>query len=430
MTVPTAEAASTKPTISWHGKIVILGATGIALLATPLAAPAMPEIAQVFADQAVTEPFARWILRIINYLPGTPDVKFLVKFILLSVPALFIIVSAPLTGWLSDNWGRKSLLNFSLVVFGVSGFSSFFSDSFLFMFVGRAVLGLSIAGIKTATVAMVGDFFEGQERQKFIGWQGSAMKMGGVVFMLLGGFLAEFDWQAPFVGYLLSFVLLPSGIYALSESLPKRLEEAGGKQDAAAKRGGVPLGPAIYVFVSAALASGLFFITPVQLPFFLKSNFGATPFQFGAAIAVGNTVGALISLIYYRFKARMNYPGIYAFIFLSMSVGYYVLTLAPNYYTSLLAMVIGGLGFGLYVPNHSAWILSIVSPERRGFGVGLVTTAMFLGQFLAPIVAQPFIVPSDPANVWQVVSGILLGLAVLYAFLSWLYGRSAQASEA
>lgn len=412
----TSEVLGGKPTLSAHGLFVILAATAIALLATPLASPAMPEIAKVFAERALTEPFAQSILSAISIFPGEPDVFFLVKFILLSIPALFIILSAPLVGWLSDNMGRKTLLNGSLLIFGISGVSGYFADSFFFMFVGRAILGLSIAGIKTATVAMVGDYYEGAERNKVIGWQGSAMKIGGVIFMLLGGYLANFSWQAPFLGYLVAYIVLPSGLIALSESLPK-----GAATDPSTQKDnlpGVPFWPATYVFISAFLASGLFFITPVQLPFFLKNSFQVTPFQMGLAIAVGNTVGALISLVYFKFKARLNFVAIYSFIFLTMAAGYYILTLAPNYNMSLLGMVVAGLGFGLYVPNHSSWILSIVSPKRRGFGVGLVTTAMFAGQFSAPILVQPLIDRSNPVAVWESVSLILLILGIVYAVLS------------
>ena len=55
-----------------------------------------------------------------------------------------------------------------------------------------------------------------------------------------------------------------------------------------------------------------------------------------------------------------------------MAAGYYVVAYASSYNGALLGMVVAGLGFGLYVPNHSSWILSIVSPQRRGFGVGIV----------------------------------------------------------
>ena len=402
--------------LSKQGLFVILAATAIALLGTPLASPAMPEIARVFAENAQNEAFAKAILNAISILPGDPSVIFLVKFILLSIPALFIILGAPFVGWLGDNVSRKRLLNSCLLIFGISGASGYFADSFFFMFVGRAILGLSIAGIKTATVAMVGDYYEGAERNKIIGWQGSAMKVGGVIFMLLGGFLANYNWQAPFLGYLLAFVILPSGMIALSESLPKA--SAGQSQQAGDRLPDIPLWPAIYVFVSATLASGLFFITPVQLPFYLRNAFAASPLEIGAAIALGNTVGALISLVYHRFKRQMNFVAIYAFIFLAMSAGYFVVAAADTFGVALLGMVIAGLGFGLYVPNHSSWILSIVSPKRRGFGVGLVTTAMFLGQFSAAIVVQPFIDPADPSAVWETMSMFLLVLGVLYVVLS------------
>ena len=424
---PSAIEPSSNVQLSKHGLFVILAATAIALLGTPLASPAMPDIARVFAENAQTEAFARAILSAISFLPGDPSVIFLVKFILLSIPALFIILGAPLVGWLSDNVGRKRLLNNSLLIFGISGASGYFADSFFFMFVGRAVLGLSIAGIKTATVAMVGDYYEGAQRNKIVGWQGSAMKSGGVIFMLLGGFLANYNWQVPFLGYLLAFVILPSGLIALSESLPKA--RAARTQQAGDMLPDIPLWPATYVFVSATLASGLFFITPVQLPFYLRNAFTASPFEIGAAIALGNTIGALISLVYHRFKQRMNFVAIYAFIYLSMSAGYFVVAAADTYGIALLGMAVAGLGFGLYVPNHSSWILSIVSPKRRGFGVGLVTTAMFLGQFSAAILVQPFIDPADPSAVWAKMSMFLLFLSALYVMLSRIGATSATSNS-
>ena len=153
---PTAIELSTDVKLSKNGLFVILAGTPIALPGPPPALLANPEIPRVFADNAQNEPFARMILGAISILPGDASVIFLVKFILLSIPALFIILGAPLVGWLSDNVGRKKLLNISLLIFGVSGASGYFADSFFFMFVGLAIPGLSIAGIKTASVPLVG----------------------------------------------------------------------------------------------------------------------------------------------------------------------------------------------------------------------------------------------------------------------------------
>jgi len=420
--MPANSAASdSPPTLGAHGLFVILAATAVALLATPLASPAMPEIARVFADNIHNEPFARMVLAAIDVLPGDPSVMFLTKFILLSIPALFIILGAPIVGWLSDNMGRKTLLNVSLVIFGISGTSGYFADSFFFMFVGRAILGLSIAGIKTATVAMVGDYYAGPARNKVVGWQGSAMKFGGVIFMLLGGFLANVSWQAPFLGYLIAFFIVPSGLIALADTLPKitpKLDEA------PTRLASIPLGSASFVFVSAFFASAMFFITPVQLPFYLRDTFAATPFQMGAAIALGNTIGAISSLAYGRLKQRMNFVAIYAALYLSMALGYFIVAAATSYAAALIGMVVAGVGFGLYVPNQSSWILSIVSAKRRGFGVGLVTTAMFTGQFFAPILVQPFIDPANPTAVWSSMAMTGIVLTVIYVVLSRFTAKS------
>ena len=401
--------------LSPQGLFVVLAATAVALLATPLAAPAMPEIARVFADQALTEPFAQALLSMISFLPGEPSAIFLVKFTLLSVPALFIILGAPIVGKLCDSQGRKSLLIASLVIFGICGTSGYFAESFLELFIGRAALGLSIAGIKTATVAIIGDHYTGAERNRIIGWQGSAMKVGGTLFMLAGGALASMSWQTPFLAYMIAFILLPSAMISLAGSLP---DSSNTNSQPKGSLFSLPLGPTTAVFVSAFLASGLFFITPVQLPFYLKNTFSASPFEIGAAIALGNMVGAIISLTYHRFRERIGYVSIYSVTFLSMACGYYIVALAESFTGAVIGMIVAGIGFGLYAPNHSSWILSIVPANQRGLGAGVVTTAMFLGQFSSAILVQPLINKQDPTAVWWSVSMILFSLAAIYALIA------------
>lgn len=406
--------------MSFAGKVVILLSTAIALLATPLAAPVMSTIALEFAQQAESEWLARTILSVTEFFFGATGVRFLVKFIVLSVPALFIILGAPICGWMCDKWGRKHLLTGSLIVFALAGVSTYWAETFWFMFLGRAVLGLAIAGIKTSTVAMVGDFFEGEERKQFLGWQGSAVKFGGLGFMLLGGYLAEFDWQTPFLGYLLSFVLVPFVLITITESLPQKVTQRSMVGIVPVKLEGIPRGPALFVFISATLASSIFFVTPVQLRFFIEDKFQLSPLYFGWAVVVGNGVGAIISIWYNKFKARLNYTGIYALIFGAMGLGYFVMTLMPGYYSSLAGLAIAGVGFGLYIPNQSDWIMAFTAPERRGLAVGLVTTAMFLGQFLTAIWIEPFVVPGEPNAVWHSTSLMLAGLTLLYIGFSFL----------
>jgi len=409
----------TREPLSKHGLFVIMAASAIALLDTALAAPALPEIARIFGNNAQTEPFARWLMSIISILPGETSPRFLIQFVMLSNTALFILVGAPIMGWICDYWGRKRLLVLSMMMFIISGTSVYFSDSILYFYVARSILGLSIAGLKTSTVALVGDHYEGAARAKVIGWQGAAFKMTGVAFLLFGGFLANFRWQVPFLGYLLALLILPSAIWALKETVPKRRTvDIVPVSEITSLSKDVPFWPTSLIFVSAILASGFFFVTLVQLPFFLEDQFQVRPFHVGAAVALGNTVGGLTAFFYGYFRKTFSYPGIYAVDFLSLSIGYFVLTIAPNYWVALLGMLIAGVGFGLYIPNQSSWIMAVVPERRRGFGVGLVTTGMFLGQFFAPFLVRPFTDVADPTAVWRSISLLLLGLFVLYVLLA------------
>lgn len=391
-------------------------ATSLALLASPLVAPVMKDISIIFADRAETEPLAQAILTLINYLPGDASVIFLVKFILLSIPALFIVIGAPVAGWVVDVMGRKNLLAGSLLLFAFSGFSGYFADSFTGLFIGRALLGLAVAGIKTSTITMAGDFFKGPERANFIGAQGSAMKVGGVVFMLLGGYLASLHWSAPFWAYLLALAALPNVLLCLPESKPSRQSNIQGATLASP----IKFWPASYVFMGAFLGSIFFYLTVVQMSFFLRDAFAMPNFYTGLTIAVANTVSAVVALKFSAFKSRLSYVHIFALVFLAMALGYIVVVNATGYSFVLVGMMIAGIGFGLIVPTQSAWIIETVPAERRGFGVGITTTGMFLGQFLSPIVFQPFIDPSDPFHVFKAAVYGLLILSIVYGLVGFL----------
>lgn len=401
-------AAQDRPQATFAVKAAILVATGLALLASPLVSAGMRDIARDFADQAGTDPVAVAIMSVIQYLPGEASTPFLIKFILLSIPALFIAAGSPLMGWFADRFGRRWLLIGSVVLFGVAGVSGALVSSLSAIFVGRAFLGLASAGMKTAAFSMTGDFFEGKERARFVGWQGSAMKVGGFVFLYFGGLLAAIHWRVGFWGYGIAFLALPL-MMMVPESMPARRAKSDKTPTAPA-----PVIPTFDVMFAAFAASVLFFMTIVQAPFFLPQKFGVGAASVGFATGTANLAAAISAVTFSRFKMRLTYPGIFAAIFVLISVGYFVVALAPSFTIVVLALIVAGCGFGLIVPAQSAWMLAVMPAERRGFGIGLVTTAMYMGQFFSPILIQPFIVPGAPSEVFMTASRALLVLALIY----------------
>ena len=129
---------------------------------------------------------------------------------------------------------------------------------------------------------------------------------------------------------------------------------------------------------------------PVQLPFHLQqvANVGAS--QTGLAIACATLFSALASMRYGRVKQKFSFISILALGFGLMGIGYVGLGLFFNYWLLLLILVPAGIGLGLMMPNLNVWVSNEVPDAMRGRALGGLTTFMFLGQFLSPIVAQPF----------------------------------------
>jgi MFS family permease len=405
-----AQTASTRPVLSPAGKAALLLATAFALMSTAIPAPALPQMADHFAGQAHHEALPRLVLGLIGLIADQPDSPFIIKFFVLSVAALFIAIGAPVMGRLCDRWGRRPVLIASLTVFGISGAWGFIIDNLTALLISRAILGLAVGGIKASTIAMAGDYFHGTARNRFLGLQGSVMKWGGVAFLLIGSGLANTGWRVPFLVYLVAFVIAPAVIARLPESRPQRPARPPGQ-----RREPIPPLAAGTVFLAAFIGSVAFFVTPTQAPFFVKQTFAElAPFWRGFAIVATNIVATITATVYFRVKARYSYGTVFSLIFLLIAAGYFIVSLANSYGVMLAGIALAGCGFGLIVPNQSAWILAIVPASRRGYAIGGVTTAMYLGQFAAPIIIEAFKAPGDPHAVFRNIAGVLLVLAALY----------------
>jgi predicted MFS family arabinose efflux permease len=119
------------------------------------------------------------------------------------------ILLAPLFGTLADLYGRRLLLAWGLVLYGVSGAAIALAPSFLGVLVLRTAQGVAFSAVIPLTIVLIGDLLEGHNE---IGGQGLKVfldRVGYLVLPPLGGALAAISWHWPFVLYALA---IPLGI--------------------------------------------------------------------------------------------------------------------------------------------------------------------------------------------------------------------------
>lgn len=135
--------------------------------------------------------------------------------------ALMQFVFAPVLGGLSDKFGRRPVLLFSLFGFGLDYILLSFAPSIAWLFVGRAIAGITGASITTAS-AYIADISTEENRAQNFGMIGAAFGLGFIIGPVLGGMLGSFGPRIPFMTAAgLSFLNWLYGYFILPESLSK-----------------------------------------------------------------------------------------------------------------------------------------------------------------------------------------------------------------
>ncbi|WPP49085.1 MFS transporter [Catalinimonas niigatensis] len=378
-------------------KATLLLAATMTVMAGAIIAPSLPQIAEVFEN--------------------IPRIDLLTKLVL-TLPALFIAIFSPIAGKIADSLGRLPLLMGSLLLYALGGAAAYLLNDVYLILVSRAVLGISVAGVMTATVTLAGDYFQGKERESFIGIQSAFMALGGVVFVIVGGLLADLSWRAPFLIYLLSLLSLPILLLAwwvLKEPARMPSKPANDTQE----RSSATALPGIVWLIYASVFTGmiLFYMIPVQIPFLLKELGVVENTLSGVAIGTGTFFAAVASLSYRKLAQKMSFQTFFALAYLLIAVGYGLISISESFTTLLMSLGISGLGLGLLIPNTNIWLLSILPEKVRGFGMGLSGAFLFIGQFFSPIAVKPLVDAFSLSAAFGYAVILALLLSVLFTTL-------------
>ncbi len=137
--------------------------------------------------------------------------------------AIMQFLFAPVLGNLSDQYGRRPVLLFSLFGFGIDYLLLSFAPSIAWLFVGRMIAGITGASFTTAT-AYIADISTPENRAQNFGMIGAAFGLGFVIGPMLGGLLGEIGPKIPFfVAAGLALINWLYGYFILPESLDKNL---------------------------------------------------------------------------------------------------------------------------------------------------------------------------------------------------------------
>ncbi|MGQ4434855.1 MULTISPECIES: MFS transporter [unclassified Streptomyces] len=318
--------------------------------------------------------------RMQDHFASVPGAKALVP-LALTVPALALALLAPFAGLIVDRLGRKRLLITATLLYAVFGTAPLWLDSLGAIIVSRALVGVAEAAIMTCCTTLIGDYYSGHRRVKYLALQTMCASASATVFFVLGGAAGSAGWRVPFWVYAVSLVLAPLMATVLSDPAPLRgsVETSPG-----AGRSSFPWRQLTGICALTFFGAMVFYTVPVEMAYLLDDLGVANSAAIGLATATASaaTVGGAIAFARLKRAPDPMLPG----VLVVCAVGFGVMCLAGSAPLLVVGAVVNCVGTGMLLPALLTSAMSRLAFEDRGRGTGLWMAAFFGGEFVCPLV--------------------------------------------
>ena len=296
--------------------------------------------------------------------------------LIVSLPALFIILTNLVFPWLCRLMKTRTLALTGLALYVLSGAGAFFVDNIWVLLAFRALMGVSVGMIMPLSTGLLAYYFPPEEQAGLMGLSAAMNQMGGVVATFLAGMLAGISWNYAFLVYLLGLI----AIILVAAFLPnERLSGRGGVSLSLLKR----FHPSV---VGMFLVMILFFIYPTNFALTASgtlSEMGVTLTMVGLDV-VAFLVGLCFGFLMKRFAAQMKYIAPLGF-----AAGYLFLAVGGSLVWLLLGSAFIGIANGIGVPYLNTIGSVKAGKEAATTVMPLLSAALYLGQFLSPLIVSP-----------------------------------------
>ncbi len=339
--------------------------------------------------------------------------------------AIMQFAFSPIIGGLSDRFGRRPVLLFSLLGLGIDYIFHAYAPTIGWLFVGRLIAGMFGASFTTAA-AYIADISTPEKRAQNFGLIGAAFGLGFIIGPLIGG-LAGSAWgpRAPFmVAAALTLLNVVYGYFILPESLSTEQ-----RRPFEWKRAN-PIGSLMhlrkYPVVSGLVVSLVFIYIAAHA---VQSNWSYfTMFKFnwdekmvGYSLAVVGALiagvqGGLIRVIIPKLgQKRSVYVGIGLY-----AIGLVLFGVASTSWMMFVFLLPYCLG-GIAGPALQGIISAQVPPNEQGELQGALTSLMSVTSIIGPVLMNSLFAYFTAANTPVYLPGVSFFLGAFLTVLSLLF---------
>ena len=321
--------------------------------------------------------------RLLAEFAAVPHAEYWVPMIL-TVPALCVALFSPVAGMMGDFFGRRRLLVWSFMVYAVVGVAPVFLTDLRAIIISRVGVGLSEALIMVLSTTMIGDYFEGAARDKWLAAQTAFASVSAMVFFNVGGQLGRFGWHAPFWVYSMALVMLALVLRYTWEPAEEDSTEEATHAPHHASWAGFPWARMLGIIAITIYGSVFFYTVQIQAGRGLALLAVTDPARIGFLTSVAS-IGVPLGTFAYSRIGRMRAARLLVIEFVALGLGFWLMAGAHAPASFLIGCFCNQFGAGMLLPTLLVWAMNGLPFELRSRGAGLWTGAFSIGQWLSPL---------------------------------------------
>lgn len=321
------------------------------------------------------------------------DVSVAAAAVVVSAFAFTRLLFAPLSGWLVERMGERRTYILGILIVAASSAACAFAQNYWQLLLYRGLGGIGSTMFTVAAMGLLIRMAPPQARGRVSSLYAGSFLLGNIAGPVVGGLLAGFGMQLPFLVYagaLVLVALLVATMLPAVVAVPAHLRAASAsKQPALPLRAALAL-PAYRAVLTSGFANGwsAFGIRMALVPLFATAALGAGPEVAGISLAVF-AIGTGVALTFSGKLADAwgRKPMILAGLTVNgLAMG--VLGFTGNEFWFFVVSALAGLGSGLMGPAQQATVADVIGNNRSG-GKVLATFQMSsdLGAIVGPIAA-------------------------------------------
>ena len=312
---------------------------------------------------------------------------------IISTPALFIVLTSLVFPKLSVKFRARDLLMFGLFLYTIGGAIAGIIDNIYCVLFFRALVGIGVGIIMPLSTGLLTFYFTKDKQDRLMGYSSAMNQMGGAVATLLSGLLAAVSWRLSFLVYLMGIIsvvlcllFLPNERIASSDPPASVNDIEAAETDAAKKQKKNSVLVEYRSFVVAMLLLMIsFFVFPCDFAMETAKE-GIIPQHYISVIMAGMDIVAFLgglSFVHIKKAAGSNTRLVAPLMF---AAGYAFLAFVGGWTGALVGSIFIGFANGLGIP----FIISTAS-KKAGKAAALtvmplLSASLYLAQFITPLI--------------------------------------------